>query len=373
MSNTMKVGPMAIRPEVKGGVKTGRWFLDIPGRLWPSGKRKRKLFDNKTQAVKKARFILRSIENREFGSNQQPTSGFTLLQASGDWLASERLRVRTRKKKQSSLDADMIRLGSIEAFMGDKDLARIDDQTLAEYQAHRLEMGRKPATVNTEMRTIFLVLRWALKAKLITALPIVEAVGEQPKVVEVPTREELRQLVAAADPSVRALVRLLVESGIRAGEAFNLTWDCVNEVEGWIEIKPQGEWTPKTLSSMRRLPIGPELIAELRALPREGLYVFPSRYDPDRPKDNIRRSLKSAVKRAGLMRNGVLMKVTPHVLRKAFATHQANAGTPPRVLQALMGHAAGTRVTDKHYVQVTEEAKNAAMAETRLPTVANAA
>ena len=113
--------------------------------------------------------------------------------------------------------------------------------------------------------------------------------------------------------------------------------------------------------------IGGGLLEAIRSLPKVGPYVFPSTDDPNKPRNNVKKALASAVIRAGLtLRDGRPMKVTPQVLRKAYATWQAMNGTPQRVLQALLGHAAGTRVTDCHYVQVTEDAKRQAANVVRL-------
>src|ERR1043166_4098538 len=48
--------------------------------------------------------------------------------------------------------------------------------------------------------------------------------------------------------------------------------------------------------------------------------------------------------------------LSPHLLRKANATWQAMRGVAPTVLQSMLGHAPGSKVTDKHYIQVEEAA-----------------
>ena len=55
------------------------------------------------------------------------------------------------------------------------------------------------------------------------------------------------------------------------------------------------------------------------------------------------------------------MQVTPKTFRKAFATWQAERGTHPRILQAIMGHAPGSRMTDQHYVFANEELQKQTM------------
>ena len=179
--------------------------------------------------------------------------------------------------------------------------------------------------------------------------------------------QEVQRLIDVLPSSARPVVWFIAETGCRSGEAFNLTWDCVDEVNGWVEFKAKEGWTPKTRQSHRRILIGGGLLEAIRSLPKVGTYVFPSTDDPNKPRNNVKKALASAVIRAGLMlRDGRPMKVTPQVLRKAYATWQAMNGTPQRVLQALLGHAAGTRVTDCHYVQVTEDAKRQAANVVRL-------
>ncbi|MBF0587487.1 MAG: site-specific integrase [Magnetococcales bacterium] len=188
-------------------------------------------------------------------------------------------------------------------------------------------------------------------------VPPVEPIPEAPPGTDIPTPEEISMLLDHLPRSSKAVVWFIAETGCRSGEAFNLTWDCIDEENSRVEFKSKDGWTPKTRQSQRQVPIGNTLLDALRALPKRGRYVFPSKSDPNKPRDNVRKSLAAAIVRAGITRNGEPMRITPHVLRKAFATRQAENGTPERVLQAMLGHAAGTRVTNLHYVQATDDAK----------------
>ncbi|MFN7022657.1 MAG: tyrosine-type recombinase/integrase [Phycisphaerales bacterium] len=63
--------------------------------------------------------------------------------------------------------------------------------------------------------------------------------------------------------------------------------------------------------------------------------------------DNFRKALKTAVTGAGVERNGKPMHLTPHMLRKAYATWQAERGIEETTLQTLLGPARGSKVTRK--------------------------
>ena len=87
---------------------------------------------------------------------------------------------------------------------------------------------------------------------------------------------------------------------------------------------------------------------------------------PDKPMGAFRRLWKKAVADAKIMRCGRPVHIPFKSLRKAHATWQAERGVAESVLQGLMGHAKGSRMTRKFYVQVTDEAKRAAVIQ--LPT-----
>lgn len=367
---SVKIGPMIIRPQVRDGVVTGKYFLDVPARLMPSGVRKRKLFDTKKSAVDAARQLKGALEMRDMGvATPAPAAVVSPLfkELSQAWLEHENLRVRTLKKRSSSLEADVHRLKSLLPIFGNSRVPTISGTAVSRYQERRLAMGRTPATVNSEIRTLMKILRWAQREKLITEVPRIEQIPEPLRTIDIPSPEEVGRLIEALPPSAKPLVWFMAETGCRSGEAFNLTWDCVDLEGGWVEFRAKEGWTPKTRQSQRRVPLSESLRQVLGKETRVGPYVFPSPRDPNKPRDNVRRALESAVERVGLERQGQGMHITPHVLRKAFATWQAQQGTPPRVLQALLGHAAGTRVTDQHYVQATEEAKRKAVGGIHLP------
>jgi integrase len=138
----------------------------------------------------------------------------------------------------------------------------------------------------------------------------------------------------------------------------------VDEVNGVVEIRSRDGWTPKTAQSERHIPLNPELVELLRSLRKDGPYVFPGT-TPDEPIGSFKKTLRTAVAKARIYRNGKPVHLSAQSYRKAHATWQAMRGVNEGVLQGLLGHAAGSRVTQKYYVHATEEAKRAAVI--RLP------
>ncbi|MEX0807824.1 MAG: hypothetical protein WD044_03765 [Dongiaceae bacterium] len=76
-----------------------------------------------------------------------------------------------------------------------------------------------------------------------------------------------------------------------------------------------------------------------------------------KPLTSLKHVLATASEQAVILRGGQPLRVTPQFPRKAFATWQAQAGTAPKTLQRLLGHAPGSRVTGRYYVQDDEAAK----------------
>jgi integrase len=77
---------------------------------------------------------------------------------------------------------------------------------------------------------------------------------------------------------------------------------------------------------------------------------------------SMRKAFATAVEAAAIMRNGQPIPITPHVLRKAYATWAATEFCVPQaVLQAQLGHAQGSDVTNKYYVRVSDEARKRAV------------
>ena len=361
MRHSRSIGLVSVRPKVIKGRKTGKWLVDIPASLTGNGKRVRKLFDNRRRAEEVARELRRRIDPvTGHLVTLCKKSGLSFRQAAEAWYEDERLRVESLKKRASTFKEDGYRLRVICRDLGDEDVKSITARRIAQYQAERIKAGRHPMTVNREMGTLRLVLAWAKKDGFIDMLPEIEHIPVLPPKCIVPTPEEVVRIIEALPQRLKAPVRFLAETGCRVSEALNLTWPQVDEVGGIVEIRAREGWTPKTQQSERVIPLNPDLLAMIRSLPKDGILVFPGQ-EVGRPIGNMRKAFASAVATADIRRRGQRVKLTPKVLRKAHATWQAERGTSESVLQGLLGHAKGSKVTKQFYVHTTEEAKRAAV------------
>jgi len=352
MTHSMAVGPVRIRPQIKNGAETDKWFVDVPASLTGNGKRKRKLFDNRKTALAAAKALRQAID---------PVTGLILVQhreagvsmsiAIDSWLQNEKLRVATLKKRPGTLGTNKYQLKPVREFFAGQLVASCTEQRLIEYQVYRLEQGRKPVTINSEVARIRQVLRRAVKLGWLKSVPDIEAIPVRHGCAMVPTPEEVVRIIDHLSGVLKILVRFLAETGCRLGEARNLMWSCVNECEGW---------TPKTYASERRVYLSECVLLEFRRLLKDGPYVFSGR-NPQKPIGDFRKSWNKAVKSASIVRNGQTVHLQVKSLRKAHATWQAERGIPENVLQDRLGHAKGSVITRAYYIQTTDAARKSAV------------
>ena len=370
MTKSRKVAPFRVRPQIRNGKPTGKWFVDIPSQVTGTS-RKRKLFDNQRSALEVARELNRRVDPVSGHLvAQSKTTGLVFRELVTLWETEEELRVKTLKKRASTFRTDRMCLKSLKAFLGDDDVGSITPRRLMEYQEHRHGKARMPHTITGELRTFSLVLHWAEREGYVSKVPRTEPIPipTPPRREIILTPQEVVCLLEALPERLRPLVRFIGETGCRVGEALNLQWDAVDEVNGYVAIRSREGWTPKTAQSERDIPLNSALLEVLRHLSKEGIYVFQGK-KPDAPIRNFRTALATAIKKAGIHRKGQLLHITPQTLRKCYGTWQAMRGVNESVLQGLLGHAKGSRVTQKYYVHATEEAKRAAVLE--LPVTGN--
>jgi len=128
-----------------------------------------------------------------------------------------------------------------------------------------------------------------------------------------------------------ALIELLYGSGLRASELVSLPRNAVSPDRPFLILKGKG-------GRERLVPISDRAraaVAEHAAgVPRDALYLFPS------GKSHLSRVRLYQLVRALAAEAGIPPeRISPHVLRHAFATHLLEGGADLRAVQMLLGHA----------------------------------
>ena len=157
---------------------------------------------------------------------------------------------------------------------------------------------------------------------------------------------------AVAARRMHALVEVLYATGLRVSELVGLPVTVARRDERFFVVRGKGDkermvpLSPKAREAMRAW------LAERDAHPRlkDSPYLFPSISDSGHlPRQVFARDLKGLAARAGIS----AAKVSPHVLRHAFASHLLQNGADLRAVQQLLGHADIS--TTQIYTHVLEE------------------
>jgi integrase len=335
-----------VRPFVRDGRRTGRWQISVPPKLTSTQTWQKKIVRSEAEGWTLASELVRTLRLRgEVSLTRHATSQTLSVEEAFDlWLGAQVRRAEAGKKRRSSIETNIAQLSAIRRFLPPGlALADVTEARLERYQAHRRALGRQPETINSEVRTFLQVQAWAVRQGLLTSVTQIDPVPEPFKEKEILEIAEYLRLLAALPERLRPVVQILAETGCRRGEALNMLWKDVDFDAGIASIRIRSEWTPKTSHSVRPLHLSPALMETLAALPRNSAYVFPG-IDPSKPVTSFRRAFATAVRTAGITK-----KVTPKTLRASYTTWQAERGAAEAVVQRLLGHAPGSRVTRRHY------------------------
>jgi integrase/recombinase XerD len=158
--------------------------------------------------------------------------------------------------------------------------------------------------------------------------------------------DQTAALIEAADPSDplglrdRAMLEVLYAAGLRVSELVGLPLSAVEPRAGWLRVRGKG-------GRERVVPLGEPALAALEAWLVEGRprfarrcrracdAVFLSSRGGAMTRQNFFARLRELSRRAGLDP----ARVSPHVLRHAFATDLLEGGADLRAVQAMLGHA----------------------------------
>lgn len=149
--------------------------------------------------------------------------------------------------------------------------------------------------------------------------------------------------------SRQATLATLIFAGLRIGEMLDLRWRDVDLATGRLRVKSQPNETAKTTAGHRDvklLPVLRELLTMLKAqrAPEPDQYVFGTARGGRQSESNVRqRILAPALARANEMlasqgSNPLPPGITPHSLRRTFASLLYATGEDPRTVMGEMGH-----------------------------------
>jgi site-specific recombinase XerD len=235
----------------------------------------------------------------------------------------------SRAHKRSFGD-DAIRMAKLMDWIGDRSAESVTPQEIERWLSAKSTL--KPATLNRYRALLSLVYRLGMqngKVKLNPARLVRQRKENNSRIRFLSTEEEqaLRKVMLEKYLKNLPQLELALHTGLRLGEQYGLTWDCIDFDRRTLTIplSKNGE--------LRHVPLNDEALSALRAAQEcsnDQPYVFLNRYGQRLV--SPREWFDPAVKAAGLN------AFTWHCLRHTFASRLVMAGVDLRTVQELMGH-----------------------------------
>lgn len=200
------------------------------------------------------------------------------------------------------------------------------------YVASRIGEGAQAGTIHAEMAALGRMLRLALAADLIPALPVFPSLPSSPAREGFLTPDQVEAVVANLKQPVADLVHALWITGWRRREIQFLRWEDVNLAAG--EIKLTAGRSKTGVARVFPFAASPSLAAIVKArhAARSAASVYLFERTPGRPVKDFREAWRLACERAGVPGR------VPHDLRRSRARALTRAHVPQSVAMRLLGH-----------------------------------
>jgi len=215
-----------------------------------------------------------------------------------------------------------------------RNIHSVTAEDLIRWREH-LSRSYNPSTVSIQMRSVKAVWGHMVRLGLVKHNPWRGLPRFIPKAVQrndYLSTEEIQQLlnVAAEVPLHQQYIKLLLQTGMRRGELYELKWSDIKEA--FIILKGKG--------GVRKFPRWQsvnETLDRIKQLTKKARtdYVYVNAHNLKHPYDinEIGKMVKRYIRKAGLRES-----LSVHSLRHTFATQLVKKGVDIRKLQHLLGH-----------------------------------
>jgi len=221
--------------------------------------------------------------------------------------------------------------GPIFTFFGRVKPSGITPQFLEAYKNKRIgDIGKKHRQINLELTALSAMIRWHYDQLNIAAepLPRHKMLPYKRPLPEYLSPEEIRQFVGSLSVMHYAICCCMYYGGLRFQEVAALRERDIHDTH--LVVTGKG-------NKVRLIPISEPLREALMAHFLSTTQIFNDLvfHSPVTGKKitSIKTAIRGAKRRAGIDR-----RITPHMLRHAFATHLLEKGADLRSIQLLLGH-----------------------------------
>lgn len=257
--------------------------------------------------------------------------------------------------KQSTYDRLLTSRKTLDEYtIKDMPVCDITSYHIQRYVNQLASHGYSPSTIKKQMRIVTAPLKQAAALHLIPCDPVVgiriPVSSEEPndisKTYGPDEQARIEKAASETDTEGAAVVRLLLETGLRAGEILALRWHDVDIFKKRLYVratvvrlanKKQSriQNSPKTASSRRIVPLTPKAIMifeRQKQKSKHGEFVFADKDGFNLSYEALRYQVQKLCEKAGVPYLGI------HAFRHTFATNCYHKGMDAKILSKLLGH-----------------------------------
>ena len=240
---------------------------------------------------------------------------------------------------RNTIEAYRADLEQLAAFTG-KNLEKTEEKDLYAFLASRKGRASSAARRVSSIKRFF---HYCLRERRIAADPTLrlDPPKRTPRFPKTLSESDVEALLSAPDTSSslgardRAMLETLYATGLRVSELVSLKTFQVNLDAGVVRVMGKG-------SKERLVPLGEQAVDAITSYLKQRKASLDKRADAlfvtGRGGGMTRQAFWHLIRRYGA-RAIPGKRLSPHVLRHAFATHLINHGADLRVVQLLLGHA----------------------------------
>lgn len=241
-------------------------------------------------------------------------------------------------------------------FLQGNDRPRIEELTRQDVEAyveHEQDRGLKIRAVKTKLTALYAFINYLVKSNILPP----EILQRKIKIKipttlprAIPSDDIEKFLPSVSDVRDRAMIMLLLRTGMRIGELLNLHVADINLQEQKILIYI-GEKNAQGRVVYFCDDAKEALMLWLRTRNPEQRYLFYGLRGRPLSYSGARKAFRKYLEKSDLVSKGY----TPHQLRHTFASELLNAGMRLEVLQQLLGHT--TIEMTRHYARLTDKTR----------------
>jgi integrase len=350
-----------------GGESKTAWIADY---FDQGGKRHLKTFATKKAADA---WLVTARHQVSQGTHTPENASVTVAEAATLWIRRgevEKLERSTLVKYRNHVDLHIV------PFLGAIKLARLSAPAMEKFRDDMLGRLSRPMAkkVLGSLKAILSeAQRQGLVAQNVAAPVKIRTKGRDERKLavgrDIPTKGEIKAILAAADGRWHPLLMTAVFTGLRSSESRGLTWDDVDLASKMVHVRQRADqWgvigSPKSEAGRREIPMTDSLVNTLREWklrcprtkasedgPARLWLVFPNGDGkPESHTNIINRGFDPIQIKAGVAdphptkkdedgKPVMVAKYGMHAIRHFFASWAIEQGFTPKRVQSLLGHA----------------------------------